>query len=125
MSARGGRLRPKDGLRVASIGLRARPLRAALSRLTHPVAAWLLFVAATWLWHVPALYELALRSDGSHQLQHACFLGTGLRLANSQTALLMASNSGSSAGRSRSAADIRNARSAASATQIASARLEK
>ena len=33
MSAKGGRLRPKDGLRVASVGLRARPLRAALSAL--------------------------------------------------------------------------------------------
>ena len=33
MSAQGGRLGPKDGLRVASVGLRARPLRAALSAL--------------------------------------------------------------------------------------------
>jgi putative ABC transport system permease protein len=33
MSARGGRLRLKDGLRAASVGLRARPLRAALSAL--------------------------------------------------------------------------------------------
>jgi putative ABC transport system permease protein len=33
MSARGGRLGLKDGLRVASVGLRARPLRAALSAL--------------------------------------------------------------------------------------------
>jgi len=33
MSADGGRLRPRDGLRVASVGLRARPLRAALSAL--------------------------------------------------------------------------------------------
>ena len=33
MSAAAGRLRPKDGLRVASVGLRARPLRAALSAL--------------------------------------------------------------------------------------------
>ncbi len=33
MSANGGRLRLEDGLRVASIGLRARPLRAALSAL--------------------------------------------------------------------------------------------
>ena len=33
MSATGGRLRLKDGLRVASVGLRARPLRAALSAL--------------------------------------------------------------------------------------------
>jgi putative ABC transport system permease protein len=33
MSATGGRLGLKDGLRVASVGLRARPLRAALSAL--------------------------------------------------------------------------------------------
>src|SRR4051794_34398121 len=33
MSAHGGRLRWHDGLRVASVGLRARPLRAALSAL--------------------------------------------------------------------------------------------
>src|SRR5205814_2817715 len=33
MSADDGRLRPKDALRVASVGLRARPLRAALSAL--------------------------------------------------------------------------------------------
>src|SRR5205823_11187524 len=32
-SARSGRLGLKDGLRVASVGLRARPLRAALSAL--------------------------------------------------------------------------------------------
>jgi putative ABC transport system permease protein len=33
MKAKGGRLGPKDGLRVASVGLRSRPLRAALSAL--------------------------------------------------------------------------------------------
>jgi len=33
MSAKGGRLRLKDGLRVASVGLRARPVRGALSAL--------------------------------------------------------------------------------------------
>jgi putative ABC transport system permease protein len=33
VSARSGRLRPEDGLRVASVGLRSRPLRAALSAL--------------------------------------------------------------------------------------------
>ena len=33
MSAKGGRLQLKDWLRVASVGPRARPLRAALSAL--------------------------------------------------------------------------------------------
>jgi polyferredoxin len=36
-------------------------------------------VAATWLWHLPAFYDLALRSSGWHYLQHVCFLGTALQ----------------------------------------------
>jgi cytochrome c oxidase assembly factor CtaG len=47
-------------------------------RLTHPAVALPLFVAATWFWHVPAVYDLALRSPGWHYLQHVCFLGTAL-----------------------------------------------
>ena len=46
--------------------------------LTHPLSAWLLFAAATWIWHLPRAYELALNSDGWHYLQHGCFLLTGL-----------------------------------------------
>jgi cytochrome c oxidase assembly factor CtaG len=53
-------------------------LRHLCERLTHPRWALPLYVAATWIWHVPAVYELALRSDGWHYLQHACFLGTAL-----------------------------------------------
>ena len=54
------------------------PLRRLFGRLTHPLTAWLLFVAATWFWHAPPVYDLALRSDGWHYLQHVCFLGTAL-----------------------------------------------
>ncbi len=53
-------------------------LRALFARLTHPAAALSLFVAATWLWHAPAAYDLALRSSSWHYLQHACFLAAGL-----------------------------------------------
>jgi cytochrome c oxidase assembly factor CtaG/ferredoxin len=53
-------------------------LRRSFQGLTHPVPAWLLFTAATWLWHLPLIYELALGSDGWHYLQHTCFLGTAL-----------------------------------------------
>src|SRR5262249_10459803 len=53
-------------------------LRRVCERLTHPAVALPLLVAATWLWHVPAVYETALRSSGWHYLQHLCFLGTGL-----------------------------------------------
>ena len=53
-------------------------LRRLFSRLTHPLMALPLFIAATWLWHVPPIYDLALRSSGWHYLQHVCFLGTAL-----------------------------------------------
>ena len=53
-------------------------LRRTLEKVTHPVPAWLLFTAATWFWHLPPIYELALASDGWHYLQHICFLGTAL-----------------------------------------------
>jgi cytochrome c oxidase assembly factor CtaG/polyferredoxin len=53
-------------------------LRWLAAWLAHPVTAWLLFIAATWAWHIPAVYDLALRSPNLHFLQHACFLGTGM-----------------------------------------------
>jgi cytochrome c oxidase assembly factor CtaG/polyferredoxin len=53
-------------------------LRRFCEWLTHPLMAWPLYVAATWLWHVPGLYALALRSDAWHYLQHLTFLGTAL-----------------------------------------------
>jgi cytochrome c oxidase assembly factor CtaG/polyferredoxin len=53
-------------------------LRRTFEMVTHPVPAWLLFTAATWFWHLPPIYELALGSDGWHYLQHICFLGTAL-----------------------------------------------
>src|SRR5262249_45313110 len=58
--------------------LRSKCLRGLFARLTHPAVALPLFVVTTWLWHWPPAYELALRSDGWHYLQHACFLLTGL-----------------------------------------------
>jgi cytochrome c oxidase assembly factor CtaG len=58
--------------------LRSRYLRHVCECLTHPAAALPLFAAAAWVWHVPAIYEMALRSSFWHYLQHVCFLGTGL-----------------------------------------------
>ena len=58
--------------------LRSPALRRFCGFLTHPFSAWLLYVAATWLWHVPILYETAVRSSGWHYLQHLTFLGTAL-----------------------------------------------
>ncbi|MCH2133263.1 MAG: cytochrome c oxidase assembly protein [Phycisphaerales bacterium] len=42
--------------------------------LGHPVTCLLVFIIMTWAWHWPPLYELGLRSQGWHQVEHACFL---------------------------------------------------
>ncbi len=58
--------------------VRSRALRRVFAHLTHPLVAWPVFVAVTWLWHVPRNYELALSSPGWHYLEHACFAIAGL-----------------------------------------------
>jgi putative membrane protein len=47
-------------------------------RLGAPVAATALQAAATVLWHMPALFDRALRSEGWHIAQHATFIVTAL-----------------------------------------------
>jgi cytochrome c oxidase assembly factor CtaG/polyferredoxin len=58
--------------------LRSPSLGRLAGWLAHPAAALVLFVGATWLWHAPPVYELALRSSGWHYIEHACFLLTAL-----------------------------------------------
>jgi putative membrane protein len=71
-------------LLVGTPGWLLRPLlRLPLGRLvgralTHPVVAFLLFNAVFSVWHVPTLYDLALRNDTVHILEHTLFLGTAV-----------------------------------------------
>lgn len=46
--------------------------------ITHPAVCWLAATLALIGWHVPAVFELALRWNSWHELEHACFFGTGL-----------------------------------------------
>jgi putative membrane protein len=46
--------------------------------LTLPVVAFLLFNVVFAVWHVPALYDLALRERGIHILEHLMFLVVGV-----------------------------------------------
>jgi cytochrome c oxidase assembly factor CtaG len=63
-------------------GLRPLFASSGLQRLahffTHPLVCLIAFTVSTVAWHLPRLYELALRSDFWHDVQHLCFLGTGL-----------------------------------------------
>ena len=46
--------------------------------VTRPGICWLAGAFALIGWHVPAVFELALRWDWLHELEHATFFGTGL-----------------------------------------------
>ena len=46
--------------------------------LTNLKPAWLLMNLSYIGWHVPAAYELALRSEGWHNMEHACFFFTSI-----------------------------------------------
>ena len=58
--------------------LRSRRLRRWFSRLTHPAAAWPIYVGVTWFWHAPRFYELALSGERWHFVEHAAFIATAL-----------------------------------------------
>ena len=46
--------------------------------VSHPVAAWVLFIGVFLGWHVPALYDLALENEAIHAIEHGAFLLTAL-----------------------------------------------
>ena len=46
--------------------------------LTQPLVAWTLFNVIMIVWHVPVLYDLALRNGALHVLEHGLFFATGL-----------------------------------------------
>ncbi|HEV7862062.1 MAG TPA: cytochrome c oxidase assembly protein [Acidimicrobiia bacterium] len=43
--------------------------------VTQPVVVLSLFVGGFWAWHLPRLYEAALRNSAVHVVEHATFLG--------------------------------------------------
>jgi putative membrane protein len=53
-----------------------RPLRV----LASPAIALVLWAVDLYAWHVPFFYQLAIRHDLVHALEHACFLWFGLLL---------------------------------------------
>jgi putative membrane protein len=55
-----------------------RPAQRLGQLLTQPVFALVLMGVVMLGWHVPALYELAVRSSGWHQFEHTCFLVASL-----------------------------------------------
>ena len=56
----------------------AAPAAAVRRVLTHPVGVWAMHVTVLWAWHVPSLYEAAVRNELLHALEHVTFLGTAV-----------------------------------------------
>jgi cytochrome c oxidase assembly factor CtaG len=48
--------------------------------LAHPLVALPLWAANFVVWHVPELFDAALRNDGIHALQHSLFVALGMLL---------------------------------------------
>ena len=59
--------------------LHMRPTRP-LRRLASPVVALVLWALDLYAWHVPFFYQLAIRHDLVHALEHACMLWFGVLL---------------------------------------------
>ena len=60
-----------------------RPLLAVgptsrLRVLTHPLVALPLWTINLYVWHLPRLYEGAVRHDALHAFEHVCFFGAGV-----------------------------------------------
>jgi len=58
--------------------LRWSPVQRLGRLLGHPMFCWLAATVALIGWHVPAAFELAMRSDWWHEVEYACFFGTGI-----------------------------------------------
>ena len=46
--------------------------------ITHPVFCWFAGTATVVAWHIPALFELGMRSTRWHAVEYACFFAAGL-----------------------------------------------
>lgn len=56
---------------------RLQRVEQAAGPLAGPVFAVLLYIVAMWVWHIPALYDAALRNPPIHVLEHTVFITAG------------------------------------------------
>jgi cytochrome c oxidase assembly factor CtaG len=66
--------------RAVVLSPRGAPFRSACRLLSRPVVALLLYSVNLLAWHLPALYDLALRNTDVHAVEHLTFVGFGILL---------------------------------------------
>ena len=67
----GGRIGVSNWARGGAIGM-------AWRHASTPIAATVIQILVIWLWHMPFLFDQALRHEGWHIVQHLCFLFSAL-----------------------------------------------
>jgi putative membrane protein len=45
--------------------------------LAHPAFAVFVYVGVMWAWHIPTMYDAALKNSTVHAFEHVCFAGAG------------------------------------------------
>ena len=56
----------------------ATPVAASFAVLTGAIVSTIIQAAALWIWHMPALFDLALAHEGWHAAQHLSFVLSAL-----------------------------------------------
>jgi cytochrome c oxidase assembly factor CtaG len=64
--------------RIGRLFTKGSLFRHALCALTLMPVTWSLYVVNLWAWHHPALYQIALRNQWVHDLQHLLFFFTAV-----------------------------------------------
>jgi putative membrane protein len=65
-----------DRVEIAADGTGAFGRIASLAR--HPATALIIFAGILWLWHLPSLYDLAVRDPFVHDQEHLSYLAAGV-----------------------------------------------
>lgn len=63
---------------AGAAGLQSRSVSGLWHAVTTPLVAWALHGIVIWIWHIPSLYEAAVRSEAVHVLQHAMFVASAV-----------------------------------------------
>jgi putative membrane protein len=67
---------PAGGRRAVMQALRGRRAARAFALITAPATVWLLHAVTLWIWHMPLLFDAALRHEAIHSVQHLSFFWT-------------------------------------------------
>jgi putative membrane protein len=68
---------PDLGRRRLAAALRVGRWSSVWRFLTSPFVSLVLHGFVVWVWHVPSLFEAAMRSEAVHAIQHGSFFATG------------------------------------------------